>query len=77
MSVGRHFGICSIMQEFVGVCCSVGFRPSMWKLLCQAGVCSFGCHLKILFHLKRLDVEGPAAAAVDLSPWCPAFNNFQ
>ena len=28
----------------------------------------------IFCYLKRLEVEGPAAAAVDLSPWCPAFN---
>ena len=55
------------------------YRPDVWKLLCQdLFSLADGVRLVVImglkFHLKRLDVEGPAAAAIDLSPWCPAFD---
>ena len=36
--------------------------------------CVFSRHRGICIDLKQLDVEGPPAAGVNLSPWCPAFN---
>ena len=62
------------MKEFVGVCSSAGLQAQRVEIA-MLGQC---VHLVVImgfkFHLKRLDVEGPAVAAVDLSPWCPVFN---